>query len=232
MLEARGVEPFMPMKPTKAGNPEMSRDPAISLVRLVPPSGPRSAPTPSDPYLGITPEDRVSTSPEGALIEPALDLDGLFRRYAPYVAAIAHRLLGRDEDVDDTIQEVFVAAVRGVHAVRDPAAIRGWLARVTVRVAHQRLRKRRARIFLGLDEPVVYDAVVDKSASAEQRTLLARVYKILDSMPANERIAWSLRHIEGEPLESVASMSGCSLATAKRRIAAAAGKLEEAFGDV
>jgi RNA polymerase sigma-70 factor (ECF subfamily) len=209
----------------------MSREqPAISLVRLVPPSAPDQLPSSS--RSSLAPEDRVSTSPDGALIEPALDLDGLFRRYAPYVAAIAHRLLGREEDVDDTIQEVFVAAVRGVHAVRDPAAIRGWLARVTVRVARQRLRKRRARVFLGLDEPVVYDTVVDKAAPADQRALLARVYKILDGMPANERIAWSLRHIEGEPLESVASLSGCSLATAKRRIAAASIKLEEALGDV
>src|SRR3954468_16722465 len=90
---------------------------------------------------------------EAAVVE--LDFEVVFRRYAPYVAAIAHRLLGRDDDVDDTIQEVFVAAVRGVHAVRDPAALRGWPAAVTVRVARQRLRKRRARIFLGLDEPVV-----------------------------------------------------------------------------
>jgi RNA polymerase sigma-70 factor (ECF subfamily) len=118
-----------------------------------------------------------------------------------------------------------------VHAVRDPAAIRGWLARVTVRVARQRLRKRRVRVFLGLDEPVVYDTVVDQSASAEQRALVARVYSILDRLPANQRIAWSLRHIEGEPLENVASLSGCSLATAKRRISAAAEKLEEAFSD-
>ena len=66
----------------------------------------------------------------------------------------------------------------------------------------------------------------------EQRALLSRVYKILDGIPANERIAWSLRHIEGEPLESVASLAGCSLATAKRRIAAAAARIEEAFGDV
>lgn len=230
------------MKPTKAPD-EMSREqPAVSLVRLVPPS-PRSSPrasapsdprasSPSDPRISVAPDERVSSAPDGSLIEYALDLDGLFRRYAPYVAAIAHRLLGREEDVDDTIQEVFVAAVRGVHAVRDPAAIRGWLARVTVRVARQRLRRRRARVFLGLDEPVVYDAVVDKSASAEQRALLARVYKILDGIPANERIAWSLRHIEGEPLESVASLAGCSLATAKRRIAAAAARIEEAFGDV
>ncbi len=213
------------MKPTKAPNDTMPRDqPAVSLVRLVAPSPEDTPLTPSGP------------APAGLRSEPSLeatlDLDGLFRRYAPYVAAIAHRLLGRDEEVDDTIQEVFVAAVRGVHAVRDPAAIRGWLARVTVRVARQRLRKRRLRVFLGLDEPVVYDSVVDQSASAEQRTLLARVYGILDRLPPNERIAWSLRHIEGEPLENVASLAGCSLATAKRRIAAAAQKIEEAFADV
>jgi RNA polymerase sigma-70 factor (ECF subfamily) len=205
------------MKRTQVPSEPMREQPAISLVRLIAPT------SEEDPSAG----NRQSDPP----VEPALDLDGLFRRYAPYVAAIAHRLLGRDEDVDDTIQEVFVAAVRGVHALRDPAAIRGWLARVTVRVARQRLRKRRVRVFLGLDEPVVYDSVVDHSASAEQRALLARVYSVLDDLPANQRIAWSLRHIEGEPLENVASMSGCSLATAKRRIAAAAQRIEEAFAD-
>jgi len=207
------------MKRTEVNTDAMPREQAaVSLVRLI-------APTAAE----VAAAEAAVLRPT---VEPALDLDGLFRRYAPYVAAIAHRLLGRDEDVDDTIQEVFVAAVRGVHAVRDPAAIRGWLARVTVRVARQRLRKRRVRVFLGLDEPVVYDNVVDQSASAEQRALVSRVYSILDGMPSNQRIAWALRHIEGEPLESVASLSGCSLATAKRRIAAAALKLQEAFGDV
>jgi len=162
----------------------------------------------------------------------ALDLETLFRRYAPYVAAVAHRLLGRDDDVDDTVQEVFLAAVRGVAQVRDPAAVKGWLARVTVRAARQRLRKRSLMRLVGLDEPAVYDRVVDSGASAEERALLSRVYRVLEGIPANQRIAWALRHIEGEPLENVASLSGCSLATAKRRITAAARVIEEAFADV
>jgi RNA polymerase sigma-70 factor (ECF subfamily) len=162
---------------------------------------------------------------------PSYDLDALFRRYAPYVAAVAHRLLGRDEEVDDTVQEVFLAAVRGVHAVRDPAAIRGWLARIAVRAARERLRKRRMRSFFGLDDPVAYESVVDAGASSEQRALVARVYRLLDGIPADQRIAWALRYIEGEPLESVAVLCGCSLATAKRRIAAAAKRLNEAFSD-
>jgi RNA polymerase sigma-70 factor (ECF subfamily) len=160
-----------------------------------------------------------------------LDLDTLFRRYSSYVAAVAYRLLGRDEEVDDTVQEVFLAAVRGLGSLRDPDAVKGWLARVAVRSARRRLRKRRLRSFLGLDDASVSGSVVDPGASPEQRALLARVYRALDGIPVNERLAWALRHIEGEPLESVAVLSGCSLATAKRRIAAAARSLEETFSD-
>jgi RNA polymerase sigma-70 factor (ECF subfamily) len=191
---------------------EVSREePTLSLVRLVPPepaahdgraplaSGPRfeRVSGPSFEHQSAPGHERVS---HVTGLEPDAtphDLDGLFRRYSPYVAAIAHRLLGRDDEVDDTIQEVFLAAVRGLHALRDPAAIRAWLARVTVRSARQRLRKRRLRGFLGLDEPTSYEAVIDRSASAEQRALIARLYRVLDGMPANQRIAWSLRYIEG-----------------------------------
>jgi RNA polymerase sigma-70 factor (ECF subfamily) len=160
-----------------------------------------------------------------------LDLDTLFRRYASYVAAVAHRLLGRDDDVDDTVQEVFLAAVRGLRSVRDPNAVKAWLACIAVRVARRKLRKRRMRTFFGLDDPATYGKVTDTAASPEQRALLARVYRVLDEMPTNDRLAWSLRYIEGEPLESVASLAGCSLATAKRRIRAASQTIEEAFSD-
>jgi RNA polymerase sigma-70 factor (ECF subfamily) len=40
-------------------------------------------------------------------------------------------------------------------------------------------------------------------------------------MPADRRIAWMLRRVEGLALHEVASACSCSLATAKRRIAAA-----------
>ena len=64
-------------------------------------------------------------------LEPA----ALFRRYAAYVATCAHRLLGADDELDDVVQEVFLVALRGLRGLRDPEAIRGWLATVTVRRA-------------------------------------------------------------------------------------------------
>lgn len=161
----------------------------------------------------------------------AMELDPLFRRYAPYVAAIAYRILGRDDEVDDTVQEVFLAAVRGLGSVRDPGAVKAWLARLAVRSARHRLRARRLWRFLGLDDGAGVELIVDGRATPEQHALLERVYRVLDSVSANERIAWTLRYVEGEPLDRVAALSECSLATAKRRIAAAAKTIEEAFLD-
>ena len=44
---------------------------------------------------------------------------------------------------------------------------------------------------------------------------------VLRRLPQRERIAWTLRYVEDESLEMVATACGCSLATAKRWIAAA-----------
>jgi RNA polymerase sigma-70 factor (ECF subfamily) len=155
----------------------------------------------------------------------ASDPAALFKRYAPYVARTAFRLLGRDDEVDDVVQDVFLAGLTGLAELRDPQAIRGWLATVTVRVARRKLWLRRVRSFLRLDETPDYAAVA-RDASAEDRVLLASIYAELDRLPVDERVAWTLRFVEGEDLEGVAKLSGCSLATAKRRISAAQQAIE------
>jgi len=159
--------------------------------------------------------------PIAAMDESAIDLEEFFRRYAPYVAKIGHRLLGRDDEVDDLIQDVFLAAHRGVRSLRETEAIKGWLATVAVRQCRRRLRARRLRTFLHLDSTDDYNQVADESASPEHRAMLASVYKILDALPVSQRLAWTLRYVEGERLERVAELCSCSLATVKRRIKAA-----------
>jgi RNA polymerase sigma-70 factor (ECF subfamily) len=152
----------------------------------------------------------------------------LYRAYASYVAAVGARLLGRDGEVDDLVQEVFLQALRGVTGLRDPLAVKAWLATVAVRVARRKLRARRLRAFLGFDEvdSREFAALVAPGADPEQRALLARVYAVLDELPVDARLAWTLRHVEGEELARVAALCSCSLATAKRRVAHAHAVLE------
>ncbi len=148
------------------------------------------------------------------------DLGAVYRQYSGYVAAIAYRLLGRDDDVDDVVQEVFMAAHRSLHGLREAAAIKGWLATVTVRTVRRKLRRRRVWALFGAAQAPDYETVV-VAANQDLSVQIRRAYELLDQLPVDQKIAWMLRHAEGEPLESVAAICGCSLATAKRRIAAA-----------
>lgn len=166
----------------------------------------------------------------GGAVSPPSTVEQAFRAHLRYVSAIALRILGRDDEVDDVVQDVFLAAFKGLRALREMDAIKGWLATVTVRVATRRLRRRKLRGFFGLDEHQ-YDDVAAQGASPEQRALLASVYALIDKLPVNERIAWTLRHVEGMQLDDVARACGCSLATAKRRIAAAHEKIDQAVSD-
>jgi len=185
--------------------------------------------------MSIRPQLRVVTDPPaegGSDVAPAPQTDAeLFERFAPYVARIGLRLLGRESDVDDLIQDVFIAAMRQRHQVRAPEAFRSWLAIIAVRTARRYLRKRRLRALVGIDTLSPTLELRDPGISPERRALLQRVYQVLDKMPVDHRIAWTLRYVEGEKLEEVAERCGCSLATAKRRIAAAHGRLEAELHD-
>jgi RNA polymerase sigma-70 factor (ECF subfamily) len=146
------------------------------------------------------------------------------------VARLASRLLGSgDTEVDDVVQDVFLLASRRLPTIVDLIQARGWLATVTTRLVARRLRRRRfRRLFMasrrGQDVPA-------PGATPEQRALLRRLYEVLESVPTAERVAWSLRYLEGEPLDVVAATCRCSLATAKRRVSAAKKVIDEVFGD-
>jgi RNA polymerase sigma-70 factor, ECF subfamily len=178
--------------------------------------------------------ERVSPAPCVVVCDEAaeaMSLEDAFRRYASYVAAVAMRLLGRDDEIDDVVQEVFLEAARGLGQLRAPGAIKGWLATVAVRAAGRRLKRRRLRGWLGLDRCPDYEQIACKEARPDERALIARIYAELDRMPVGERLAWSLRHVEGEQLDVVARLCGCSVATAKRRITAAQLRLQRVFDD-
>ena len=167
-----------------------------------------------------TVDDGRDTRPPG--------LDDLFQRYAPYVATIGFRLLGADHELDDLVQDVFIEAHRRLHQLRDVNAAKGWLARIAVRAASRRLRRRRLRAFFSLDAVSGHEALVDLAATPEERAHVASTYRLLARLPVAQRVTWILRHIEGETLDGIAELCRCSKATVQRRIRAAQKTLEEA----
>jgi RNA polymerase sigma-70 factor (ECF subfamily) len=174
----------------------------------------------------------VSSARPGAGDSLPLRFEEVFRRHVPYVGALILRLIGRPGDVDDVVQDVFIQAHRQLPHLRDPAAVRPWLRRIVVRRARRWLRtrwvQRRRR---ELDVSAQTD-LIDRSASPEERAEIARVYRALDRMPRDERLAWVLRFVEGETLEAMADLLGCSLSTVQRRLRRAESKMDGNTGEV
>jgi RNA polymerase sigma-70 factor (ECF subfamily) len=173
----------------------------------------------------LRPEAEVS---DGDLVERARQgdrfaLDALVRRHLPAVAGTVARLLGDPTEAEDVVQDTMAAAVAELAALREPQAFRAWLLRMAVNKVHRRFRRRKWLRFLGLGaEPeggLADLAAVE--ASQEQQAELVLLDRVLATLAVNDRVAWSLRCVEGLQLDEVAAACDCSLATAKRRILAA-----------
>lgn len=164
--------------------------------------------------------------------EPRARWAQLYEDNARYVAWFASRLLSRRDEVEDIVQEVFLIAARNLETLSNPAEARGWLKTVALRRATRRLRWQRVRTGFGLlPADAIDESLVATDADPEASARLRQLLTVLETLPTPIRIAWSLRYLHEERLESVAELCGCSLSTAKRRIEAAQLRITEAFND-
>jgi RNA polymerase sigma-70 factor (ECF subfamily) len=148
----------------------------------------------------------------------------LYRRHAGAVLGLATRLLHSRDDAMDVMQDAFVSVFENLGSLREPAAFRSWLMRVTASLVHRRFRRRKLLGLLGLGgkrDEVALDELADPTIAPETRAELRWLDRRLATLSDRDRAAWILRHVEGFALEEVAEACGCSLATAKRRIAVA-----------
>ena len=146
----------------------------------------------------------------------------LIDRYSAIVRRSLYRVLGTTVDLDDLEQDTFVTVLARCHTLRDPDALRSFVVSVAMRLARNELRKRAIRRFVGLD---VLDNVGVPAHNPEAAQCARRIYAALDQLDPGVRIAFVLRHVEGCELTETAAACGCSLATVKRWLARAEGKL-------
>jgi RNA polymerase sigma-70 factor (ECF subfamily) len=152
---------------------------------------------------------------DGRVDAPSL----LFERYGSYVERLIVRVLGLDSEVPDLINEVFARALERIEQLDEPSALKSWLGSVALFTAKGCLRDRKSRRrFLGFFAPEELPEVPVMPASAEVSLALVRTYQVLDTFPAEERIAFALRFIDGMGLGEIAAMMGLSVGTIKRRL--------------
>jgi len=151
----------------------------------------------------------------------------LYKQHRGLVERTLVRILGFDSELADAVQETFIRALGSTRLLRDPQALPSWLIRIAVCTASDLIRRRKRRRWLQFfAEPQDLvdrknDLVFEAEPDMESRQALRAAQLVMSSLPSNERVAFSLRRLDGMELKEVAHACGCSLATIKRRLARA-----------
>lgn len=139
---------------------------------------------------------------------------------------VSRVVLGAD-DAQDIVQDTFVDAFTQLRKLEQPESFRAWLRSIALTQVRRRFRKQRLLRRLGFAdvEPVALETLISADAPPEVVTELRQVASLLRSLPTDEALALVLKRVEGYRLDEIADELGFSLATVKRRLAAAEQRL-------
>ncbi len=157
----------------------------------------------------------------------------LFTRHAPMLATRLRAVLP-PSDVEDVLQETFLAAWKGAGSYRPQEKAGGWLWGIARRQAALLLRRRGpvTAALPGLLEPAVAglpgpgfpgDPAQLVNASAELASAVGTL------SPA-DRVVWQLMYVEDRPVAEVARLTGVPEGTVKSRAHRARRLLRAALG--
>jgi len=123
--------------------------------------------------------------------------DDLYRMFAPMVHGIVLSRVPREE-ADDVTQEVFIAAYRNLHSLRDLNAVGPWLAKIARNTSAGLYRGRRQ------DAELTDDIRETRTPESEANEILAVIMR----MPVTYKETLVLRLIEGMTGPEIAEQTG------------------------
>ncbi len=154
----------------------------------------------------------------------------LFLRYTGLVEGLTTRLLGSDRDVEDLVQDSFVAVLTSLSRLKNPQAFESYLASITVRTVYSHLRRKRlaARLRWVPMEASDIEELVAPDAPLEVVMELKAVFELVEELPPLERVVLVLKRVEGYTLDEIVAFVGKSRATVKRKLVKAEQRLVQA----
>jgi RNA polymerase sigma-70 factor (ECF subfamily) len=179
-------------------------------------------------------QESCSASGEDAILagrfsheQPAV-FDRLVESHQDQVARLACRLLGWPADVDDVVQEVFLAAWKGLPRFRGQSELGTWLMRITVNKC--RSHRRREMLRLGWlwrkgQEEAAHSEPADRAAL--DRETHAEIRRRVRRLPERYCEVVVLRYLEEMPVEKIGQVLGLTRNTVEVRLHRARERLKE-----
>jgi RNA polymerase sigma-70 factor (ECF subfamily) len=173
--------------------------------------------------------------------------DVLFQQHWGKVFQQATRLVGNAAEAEEVVQDVFLTVYEKLHTFRGEAAFTTWLFRLTANAALSRLRRRKRRQEVAMEEYLpqfrpdghhLLRPVVDWSANLEARLADAQVQQLLrqaiELLQPLDKAVLVLSDLEDRSNKEIGEALGLTVLAVKARLHRARlflrGQLAVAFG--
>ncbi len=143
-----------------------------------------------------------------------------------HVARLAYRLLGWSGEIEDVVQDVFLAVWTHRARFRGECRLSTWLAVLTVSQCRKRHRLRWLRLF----RQPTSEAESDSSEDCHDEDATAAVRDAVRRLPTAYREVVVLRYLEELPVDRVAEILGLRPNTVTVRLMRARRRLKEKLG--
>lgn len=140
------------------------------------------------------------------------------------VLRLAWHMLGDRDQARDAAQEAFLRAFKSLSHFRLGESFPAWIARITVNVCLDHLR-RRGPVPVDLSEAQLPAEAGNPSEALLRKERRHLVRRALDGLTPRERAALVLRDLEGHATDEVARLLGVKAGTVRCQAAQARGKL-------
>jgi RNA polymerase sigma-70 factor, ECF subfamily len=152
-------------------------------------------------------------------------LIALVNRWQPRLLCHAMRLTREHEAVRDVVQDAWVAIVRGIRRLDDPARFAPWVYRiVTNKCADWTRQRQRQRATL---VPLAVEPAAKEASAEDARDDVAAMRKAIGQLPHDQRAILSLFYVEELSLRNIAEVLSLPVGTVKSRLHYARNNLKE-----
>ena len=166
---------------------------------------------------------------EAAQADARREFEKCLAECGPLAYRVARGVLRNTADAEDVAQEALIRAYKSFDRLRDRNRFRGWLVRISFRLALDRLRSAKRReqrdTLWSQPENLPPPATAEDVAASSQ--FQAHLDRALEELPEKLRLVLLLSAMDGYTIEEIAAVVGVPIGTVKSRIFIARKKLAE-----
>lgn len=160
--------------------------------------------------------------------------DKIVKEFSAEIAVLANRMLGWPGEVEDVVQDIFLAAFVALKKFRGSCGLKTWLFTITINKCRSyRYRQMlRLRIFsraADKDSSLLTDAADKKPIDSE---IFSRVQRAVKALPPKYREPIILRYLQELPNEQICRILGLSENTLQVRLNRARNRLKENLAEL